>query len=74
MEHSHRKGHGMQRPRGPRPNPAPGLMGPRPGSGPRGPRPLVFRPPRPDMSAPPPPSQAQPPPPVTNVSDMSCRD
>ncbi|XP_053628027.2 trithorax group protein osa isoform X3 [Cherax quadricarinatus] len=65
MEHSHRKGHGMQRPRGPRPNPAPGLMGPRPGSGPRGPRPLVFRPPRPDMSAPPP--QTQPPPPLTNI-------
>lgn len=65
MEHSHRKGHGMPRPRGPRPNPAPGLMGPRPGSGPRGPRPIVFRPPRPDMSAPPP--QSQPPPPLTNI-------
>ncbi|KAK4308678.1 hypothetical protein Pmani_019629 [Petrolisthes manimaculis] len=65
MEHSHRKGPGMQRPRGPRPNPAPGLMGPRPGSGPRGPRPLVFRPSRPDMSAPPP--QTQPPPPVVNI-------
>ncbi|XP_066968398.1 uncharacterized protein [Macrobrachium rosenbergii] len=65
MEHSHRKSQSLQRPRGPRPNPAPGLMGPRPGSGPRGPRPLVFRPPRPDMSAPPP--QSHPPPPLTNI-------
>ncbi|XP_042209836.1 trithorax group protein osa-like isoform X2 [Homarus americanus] len=65
MEHSHRKGHNMQRPRGPRPNPAPGLMGPRPSSGPRAPRPMVFRPPRPDMSAPPP--QTQPPPPLSNI-------
>ncbi|KAK7083059.1 hypothetical protein SK128_020274 [Halocaridina rubra] len=65
MEHSHRKSHSVQRPRGPRPNPAPGLMGPRPGSGPRGPKPLFFRPPRPDLSAPPP--QTHPPPPLTNI-------
>ena len=45
MEHKRRKNQGGPRPRGPRPNPAPGLMGPRPGSrgsrghqdGPRGP-------------------------------------